>query len=175
MLLLSPGLRRWFLPSVALLATLVVWGAIRYPRLPDLIPGHIGIDGVDAWAERSFGSAFTPVLIYAGVTVVMAACAEMTLRITPRDELPVGAGPFAGGLPPSPPHRPGSRASARRMARALLVLNACIGLSFLAGCAALWHTAPGQEPPVWLPPAALGPLLVGTVLTVAAALTGRKR
>lgn len=61
------------------------------------------------------------------------------------------------------------------MARALLVLNACIGLSFLAGCAALWHTTPGQEPPVWLPPAALGPLLVGTVLTVAAALTGRKR
>ncbi|MCF6525019.1 DUF1648 domain-containing protein [Streptomyces sp. JJ36] len=165
----SPPYRLWLLADVALLVTLTVWGVVRYPRLPDRIPEHIGIDGVDAWTDRSIGSAFVLVFLYAGVTVLMILCTEMTLRITPRDELPPGK--VASSLV----NRPGSRASARRTARALLVLNTCIGLSFLVGCGVLWRSAPEPEVPVWVFVAMLVPILAGTAVTVAAALRDRKR
>ncbi|MFF9867567.1 DUF1648 domain-containing protein [Streptomyces sp. NPDC013953] len=164
----------WLLPNAVLLATLVVWGAIRYPHLPDRIPDHIGVDGVDAWTGRSIGSAFVLVFLYAGVTALITACAEMTLRRAPRDEPPGEAGPHPGRVPSSPADRPGDRASARRSARALLVLNACIGASFLFGCGVLWRSTPDPEVPAWLFAALLLPPLAGTALTVAAAMSGRK-
>ncbi|MCX4824594.1 DUF1648 domain-containing protein [Streptomyces sp. NBC_01142] len=176
-MVLSPPFRLWLLPNVALLATLAIWGAIRYPRLPDRIPKHFGIDGVDAWADRSIGGAFVLVFLYAGVTVLITACAELMLRMTARNELPDRAAvPFAGRqMPPSLVNRPGSRASARRTARALLVLNVCIGISFLVGCGVLWRSMPEQEVTGWLIAAMIVPPLAGTLLTVAAAVSDQKR
>ncbi|REK84653.1 DUF1648 domain-containing protein [Streptomyces inhibens] len=172
----SSPIRLWLLPSAVLLGTLAIWGTLRYPHLPDRIPKHIGIDGVDAWTNRSIGSAFMLVFVYAGVTALVTACAELTLRVTPRAELPGGgATPFAGGLvPPSALKRPASRTSARRTARALLLLNACVGISLLVGCGTLWRSAPEQEVPGLLFAAMIVPILVGTALTVGVTVRDRK-
>ncbi|MFI1422850.1 DUF1648 domain-containing protein [Streptomyces sp. NPDC020731] len=172
----SPAVRLWLLPNALLLAAMGVWGAVRYPRLPERIPEHIGAGGVDAWTDRSIGSAFVLVFVYAGMTVLMTGSAELALRMTPRDELPDADRPsLAAGLSASVLNRPGSRASARRIARALLLLNTCIGVSLLVGCGILWRSTPDPDVPGRLFAAMLLPLLAGTVLTVAAALADRKR
>ncbi|GAA2242891.1 hypothetical protein GCM10010145_06540 [Streptomyces ruber] len=166
----SAPVRLWLLPSAVLLAALTVWGALRYPHLPDRIPEHIGPAEVDAWTDRSIGSAFLLVLLYAGLTVLMAGSAELALRMTPRDELPETT-----GLSSSLVNRPATRASARRTARALLLLNACIGVSFAVGCGVLWRSTPDPDVPAWLPVAALVPIVVGAVPTIVVAMRDRKR
>lgn len=177
MVLFSSSVRLWLLPNAVLLVVLSAWGALRYPHLPGRIPKHIGVDGVDAWTDRSIGSAFVLVFVYAGVTVLMAGCAELTLRLTPRDELSsANAAPFAVARAASSLlDRPGSRASAHRIARALLLLDTCIGISFLAGCGMLWRSTPDPNAPAWLLAAMILPLLAGTAVAVAAAVSDRKR
>ena len=177
MVLFSSSVRLWLLPNAVLLVALSTWGAFRYPDLPGRIPKHIGVDGVDAWTDKSIGSAFVLVFVYAGLTVLMAGCAELTLRLTPRDESSHGAAaPFAAAQAASfLVNRPGSRVSARRVARALLLLNTCIGFSFLAGCGMLWRSTPDPNVPAWFLVAMTLPLLVGTAVTVAAAVSDRKR
>ncbi|MFJ9469062.1 DUF1648 domain-containing protein [Streptomyces caniferus] len=132
---------------------------------------------MDAYTDRSIGSAFVLVFVYAGVTVLMACCAELTLRLTPRDELSnATAAPFAAAQATSSLlNRPGSRASARRMARALWLLNACIGISFLAGCGMLWRSTPDPNVPAWFLVPLILPLLAGIAVTVAAAVSDRRR
>ena len=177
MVLFSSSVRLWLLPNAVLLVVLSAWGAFRYPDLPGRIPKHIGVDGVDAWTDKSIGSAFVLVFVYAGLTVLMAGCAELTLRLTPRDELsdattaPLAAAQAASFLV----NRPGSRVSARRVARALLLLNTCIGISLLGGCGMLWRSTPDPNVPAWFLVAMTLPLLVGTAVTVAAAVSDRKR
>ncbi|MFF9063278.1 DUF1648 domain-containing protein [Streptomyces sp. NPDC014882] len=171
-----PSVRLWLLPNVVLLAAMGVWGAMRYSHLPERIPKHIGTDGVDAWTDRSIGSAFVLVFVYAGMTVLTTAGAELALRTTPRDELPdTGEASFAAGMSSSLLDRPGSRASAHRIARALLLFDMLIGVSLLMGCGILWRSTPDRDVPPWLLAAMLLPLLAGTALTVAAALGDRKR
>ncbi|CAM5609880.1 hypothetical protein SANTM175S_01425 [Streptomyces antimycoticus] len=113
MLLFSPSVRLWLLPNVLLLVALSTWGALRYPHLPGRIPKHIGANEIDAWTDKTIGSAFVLVFVYAGVTVLMAGSAELTLRLTPRDELSnVTATPFATARATSSLlNRPGSRDS----------------------------------------------------------------
>lgn len=173
----SPPVRVWLLPDVVLLAVLAAWGGIRYPHLPERIPKHIGVGGVDAWTDRSIGSAFVLVFVYAGVTVLMVGCAELVLRTTPRDELPPAkTAPFAASWATSSLlNRPASRASALRIARALLLLDTCVGVSFLAGCGMLWRATPDPGVPAWLFVAMTVPLVAGTALTIAAAVSDRKQ
>ncbi|MYU51063.1 DUF1648 domain-containing protein [Streptomyces celluloflavus] len=168
-MVMSSSVRLWLAPSAVLITVLTLWGVLRYPHLPDRIPKHIGSDGVDAWTDRSVGSAFVLVFVYAGVTLLLTGIAELTLRAARRAELPDGgAAPFADGLlPPSSSKRPLTRASALRNARALLVLNACIGISLLVGCGMLWRSAPVQEVSGWLFAAMLVPIVAGTAVTVA--------
>lgn len=170
----SAPVRLWLLPNAALLAALVLWGIVRYPHLPSRIPQHIGIDGVDAWTDPSIGSAFAPVFVYIGATVLLTACAELTLRVTPHAELPKKAAPFGNELMRSSLNRPRTRASALRTARALLVLNACTGISLLIGSGVLWRSTAAREVPSWLFAAMVLPLLAGTAVTVAAAVRDRR-
>ncbi|WP_320778759.1 DUF1648 domain-containing protein [Streptomyces sp. CRN 30] len=167
----SASVRLWLLPNAVLLAALAVWGVIRYSHLPERIPQHIGTGGVDAWTDRSIGGAFSLVFLYAGLTVLMIGSAELSLRMTPRDELPK----TTTGLSSSLVNRPASRESARRTARALLLLNASIGISFAVGCGVLWRSTPDPDVPAWLPVALLAPIVLGTVPTIVAALRDRKR
>ena len=174
-MVLSPGIRLWLLPSVVLLVVLGAWGAIRYPSLPDRIPRHVGSGGVDAWADRSIGSAFLLVFLYAGVTVLMTATTELVLRITPKSELEPTGSPFARSASELLLNRPATRASARRIARALLTLNACVGLSFLASCGVQWRGTPDPDVPGWLFAAVIAPIAAGTVLVLAVALYDRAK
>lgn len=170
----SAPVRLWLLPNAVLLAALSLWGVVRYPHLPDRIPQHIGIGGVDAWTDRSVGSAFVLVFVFIGVTGLLTACAELTLRVTPHSELSDRAASFAPALVRSSLNRPRTRASALWMARALLVLNTCTGISLMIGCGVLWRSAPEQEVPGWLFTAMIVPILVGTAVTVASAVRDRK-
>ncbi|MEU6394377.1 DUF1648 domain-containing protein [Streptomyces sp. NPDC046939] len=173
-MVLSTPYRLWFLPSVVLLAVMGIWGTARYDDLPERIPQHIGTGGVDAWTGRSVANAFALVFLYVGVTALTAASAELVLRTTPRDELDEQHAVF-GTRSASVLNRPASRAAARRMARALLVLNACIGLSLLVGCGIMWRTTPDPDVPRWLLVVLITPLIVGTAVTAAAAVTPRRR
>ncbi|MEU9523736.1 DUF1648 domain-containing protein, partial [Streptomyces sp. NPDC048224] len=176
-MVLSSSVRLWLLPNAVLLAVLAIWGAIRYPHLPGRIPKHIGLDGVDAWADKSVGSALGLVFVYAGVTLLMVGSAELTLRVTPRDELTnPDAAPYAvTPAASSSLNRPASRASARRIARALLQLNTCIGISFSAGCWMLWRSTPDADEPTWVFAAMLLPFLVGGAVTLAACIADRRQ
>ncbi|MFE3775425.1 DUF1648 domain-containing protein [Streptomyces sp. NPDC059122] len=170
----SRPVRLWLLPNAALLAVLPLWGILRYPHLPSRIPQHLGSDGVDAWTERSIGSAFALVFVYIGVTVLLTACAELALRVTPQAELSREAASFGHGVASSSLNRPRTRASALGTARALLVLNACTGISLLIGCGVLWRSTADREVPGWLFAAMLLPLIAGTAGTVAAAIRDRR-
>ncbi|KAA6214275.1 DUF1648 domain-containing protein [Streptomyces albofaciens JCM 4342] len=176
MAIFSSPIRPWLLPSAVLLAAQTIWGALRYPHLPGRIPWHIGSGAVDTWADKSVGSAFILVFVYAGVTVVTAGSAELTLRVTPRDELTAANTPFAAARAASSLiNRPASRASARRIARAVLLLNACIGTSLLMGCGLFWRSTPDPNVPVGLLAAMLVPVLIGTAVVIGAAARDRKR
>ncbi|GGS19902.1 hypothetical protein AB0E75_00890 [Streptomyces griseoviridis] len=53
-LVFSSPSRAWPLPGAVPTVALTVWGVLRYPRLPERLPRHIGAEGVDAWtASRS--------------------------------------------------------------------------------------------------------------------------
>lgn len=172
----SSSMRWWVLPNVVLLAGMATWGVLRYPDLPGRIPKHIGPGGVDAWAQTSVGSALGLVFVFAGMTLLMVGCAELTLRVTPRGELRPDAAPYA--VTPAAAsllNRPADRASARRLARSLLLLNACVGLSFLAGCWTLWRSVPDADVPPWVFAAMLLPLLAGIGATLAAAVADQRR
>lgn len=135
------------MPSLLTLGAMAVWGAVRYPELPDRVPLHIGPDGVDAWTGKTFWSVFVPVLTYAGITLVVVGCAALTARITPLDEMPEPRdGRPAGGLS----SRPASAVSARRTARSLLVLNAGLGVGLVPLCWVQWRTSETADVPVWL-------------------------
>lgn len=169
----STPVRLWLLPNAVLLVALTLWGIVSYPHLPSRIPQHIGTDGVDAWTDRSIGSAFLLVFVYLGVTVLLIACAELTLRVTPHAELPKETTPFGNGLVRSSLNRPRTRASALRTARALLVLDGCTGISLAIGCGVMWRSTADQEVPGWLFAAVVLPLFAGTALTVVAAVRDR--
>ncbi|WP_030413341.1 DUF1648 domain-containing protein [Streptomyces sp. NRRL S-1448] len=171
----SASVRLWQLPNAALLVAMVLWGVLRYPHLPHRIPQHFGVDGVDAWTDRSIGSAFGPVFVFIGATVLLTACAELTLRVTPQSELPDDAtAPFAPAPARSSLNRPRTRASALSIARTLLVLNTCTGISLAIGCGVLWRSAPEQHVSGWLFTAMIVPILVGTALTIVSAVRDRK-
>ncbi|UKY47865.1 DUF1648 domain-containing protein [Streptomyces inhibens] len=171
----SAPVRLWLFPNAVLLAALSLWGLARYPHLPHRLPQHISVDGVDAWTDRSIGSAFVLVFVFIGATVLLTACAELTLRVTPHSELPDDtAAPFAPSLARSSVNRPRTRASALWIARALLVLNTCTGISLAIGCAVLWRSAPERQVSGWLFTAMIVPILVGTAVTLASAVRDRK-
>ncbi|GAA2497254.1 hypothetical protein [Streptomyces gobitricini] len=54
-----------------------------------------------------------------------------------------------------------------------MMLNACIGLSFLVGCGVLWRSLPERDVPGWMFAAMMSPIIAGTVLVVAAAVRDR--
>ncbi|AXK34878.1 DUF1648 domain-containing protein [Streptomyces armeniacus] len=163
----------WLIPSIVLLAGMAVWGAVVYPELPDEVPRHIGTGGVDAWTPKSFGAAFMIVFVYAGLTVVDAACAAAIVRTVPENELPSGGERWAAALPRAG-NRPYSAASALRLARALLVMNALLGVLFLTFCAVLWRTERTASVPGWTMAVDLVLVVVAVAPVFAAALRDRR-
>ncbi|MFO7262207.1 MAG: DUF1648 domain-containing protein [bacterium] len=67
--------------NLALLAALLVGSALAYPRLPDRIPGHFGLDGTPTrWVETSPASWFLLPLIALGLNLLLYAMAALATR-----------------------------------------------------------------------------------------------
>lgn len=158
----SGPLWSWLTPSLLLLGAMAVWGVLRYPELPDRVPEHIGSDRVDAWTATTVWAAFVPVFVYAGITVVLSGCAALSAHVKPLDELP-GAADRRSGAANALTNRPASAASARRTARALLIMNALCGAALLPLCWIQWRTPQTADVPGWLLPATLVLFLLGLV------------
>ncbi|NSC20992.1 DUF1648 domain-containing protein [Streptomyces albus subsp. chlorinus] len=160
----------WLVPGLLTLAGLVAWGIVVYPRLPPQVPQHFGSDGVDAYADKSVGSVFLPVLVHAGALALVAGTAYATLRVTPASEL--GPGRRAFGLV----NRPSTREGARRIAKAQLFLGFCLGLTMAGSCKLMWDTAPHRRGAATAGPLVLvlAPLAVGTLAVLGAALWDRR-
>ncbi|MCC9742274.1 DUF1648 domain-containing protein [Streptomyces sp. MNU89] len=160
----------WLLPGLVVLLGTTIWGIAVYSGLPERLPQHFGPDGVDAWAEKSVAAAFVPVFVQAGVMVTMAGTAAAILRVRTREEA-AAAGP--GSAWASLVNRPGSRASALRVAKATLFLGFCTGLTTAAACAVMWRPEARTDVPVLLLPAALLPVLAGTAVLIVVAVRDR--
>ncbi|MBO8188329.1 DUF1648 domain-containing protein [Streptomyces spirodelae] len=167
----------WLAPGLLILVGLLVWGVVVYPDLPAKVPQHIGSDGVDRYGDKSVGTVFLPVFVHAGTLALLAGTAYATLRMTPTSEL--GAEQRTSSLV----NRPRDRASARRIARLLLILGFCLGLTMTVTCTVMWSTTPpkqGEELTGKLVLALL-PVALGTLALLVTALrdrvggAGRKR
>lgn len=156
----------WSLPSVAILIAMGTWGTMVYSDLPELVPRHIGPNGVDAWSRKSVGSAFVPLFLYVGVTMLMVGTAVGIARTTPDSELP-------RDRPPGVVNRPATRSSATRLAKSVLVLNTALGMALLPLCAIQWRTTQTPEVSWWPLPVALGLITAGSVPLIVAGLRDR--
>ncbi|MEO3749162.1 DUF1648 domain-containing protein [Streptomyces sp. B6B3] len=148
----------WLAPNLSLLGAMAVWGVARYPNLPDRVPQHVGPEGVDAWTDRSVGSAFLPVFVFAGLTVIFVACAAGAARVTPLDALPEPSDAW-GRAAAATRGRPATAASARRLARALLMANIGFGVALLPLCWLQWRGTATTDVPGWILPVTLGVFL----------------
>ncbi|MEO3839738.1 DUF1648 domain-containing protein [Streptomyces sp. B22F1] len=146
------------MPSLVLLGAMVVWGTVRYPQLPDRVPEHIGPGGVDAWTDKSVGTVFLPVFVYAAVTVVVVACAVGAARVTPLDEMPQPRDRW-GRAASVMGSRPATAASAQRLIRALGMMNAVLGAAFLPPCWVQFRATQTAGVPGWVLPVTLAVLL----------------
>lgn len=152
----------WLTPSLLLLGAMTAWGTVRYPDLPGRVPLHMGPEGVDAWTAKTVGTAFVPVFVYAGLTLVLGGCAALANRITPRDRMPE-PGNRRSGAATALTNRPASAASARRTARSLLVMNALFGAGLLPLCWVQWRSPETAAVPAWVMPCTLALFLLGLV------------
>ncbi|MCC3282448.1 DUF1648 domain-containing protein [Arthrobacter caoxuetaonis] len=80
--------RAAWLPHVAaavLLLSCFAYGATVYGSLPESVPVHWGLDGPDAWEEKSVGTVFLPLLVASGTTVLLAFISAVAPAMTPAD------------------------------------------------------------------------------------------
>ncbi|MDJ1133108.1 DUF1648 domain-containing protein [Streptomyces iconiensis] len=163
----------WLAAGLVILAGLTVWGVVAYPDLPDRVPQHMGSGGVDEWADKTVGSVFLPVFVYAGTLAVMAATTVLTLRVRPTSEL------APGEQVSSLINRPSTPAGALLLARAQMLLACGVGAGLAGACTAMWSTTPQKDADSpWTLPLTLAPIALGTFAVLGAALkdksTGRK-
>jgi uncharacterized membrane protein len=144
----------WAIPALALLAATIVIGIVRYPHLPAHLATHYGASGhADAFARTSIASAFSVVFVQAALTLFTIGAAWLWMRSRP-------------DLDPRRPTQDarGHRVWTGRMARATLVLVACLNVTFFLIDWAVWQ---GSALPAL---ATLLPTLAGVVVLIGVAL-----
>ncbi|GAB3455890.1 DUF5808 domain-containing protein [Kineococcus endophyticus] len=113
----------WYVLAAALVLATAAFGWTRYDTLPDPFPTHWDGDGrPDAFAARSVWSAFGPLLVAVGLTVLLAALASLVRR-TPLRPRAGDADPLARPL------------ATERAAQSLLGVVALLGAGLV--CAVL--------------------------------------
>lgn len=71
----------WYAAALAVTAGAAALGVVLYPGLPARVPTHFDGAGLpDAFAARSVGSVFAPLLVAAGLTVALFATAHAVRR-----------------------------------------------------------------------------------------------
>jgi uncharacterized membrane protein len=144
----------WALPALLVLAATVVLGVLRYPGMPATLVLHFNGSGApDRTAVKSVASAFSVVFLQAVLTAGFLALSYVMPRLK-------------ADLDPARPK--GSAEQHRRfaagMARALLLMAACLNVSLAIASWQMWRaTTWGSPVPVILPTllGAVGLLLFG--------------
>jgi uncharacterized membrane protein len=118
----------WALPALAIVVITLALGIWRFPALPATLALHYGADGTpDRFGAKSIWSAFGPVVVQWAVTALLLGLAAVSGRF--RADLDIEA-------------LEQSVAQHRRMVgmlqRTLLVLAACVALTFLGASALVW-------------------------------------
>jgi uncharacterized membrane protein len=150
----------WAVPALVLLAAAIAAGVVQYPHLPATLPIHFDASGrANGFAPKSIVAAFGVVFVQVVVTLVTIGAAWVWLRSRPDLD----------------PGRPADdarwhRAWTGRMARATLVLVACLNVTFFLIDWSVWRGSV-------LPALATSlPVLVGVGVPIVVALrTVRER
>ena len=77
----------WLLHVVALLSLglCLVDGALIYGSLPDIVPVHWGLNGPDAWEDKSFGTVFMGPLVALGSVALLALVSAAAPAFSPEE------------------------------------------------------------------------------------------
>ncbi|GAB79379.1 Uncharacterized membrane protein [Austwickia chelonae] len=79
----------WHAAAALILAGTAAYGATTYDSMPAAVVTHTGMDGPDSWADKSFWSVFSPLLLGAALAGMMLAFAVPLAR-RPLPPLPAG-------------------------------------------------------------------------------------
>ncbi|WP_017625501.1 DUF1648 domain-containing protein, partial [Nocardiopsis chromatogenes] len=161
-------------PAALLLLGQVVVGAAVYPRLPGELPVHFSGPGtITATAATGPLTAFGPVLVGAGVLLLLAFSAVLVLRTVPKDRL--ADFPDADRTPLAAlVDRPADRADAVTGARSVLLTAGIVQGVFALVCAAVWFPE-RVGASAWFFPAVLVLCLASALPVIAARLLRRSR
>ena len=122
----------WALPALVVAGATLALGLWRYPALPAILPLHYGADGLpDRYAAKSIWSAFGLVLVQWATIALLLILAAASGRF--RADLDIEA------LERSVARH---RRTVGALQRATLFLAACVALTFLGICAAIWGLIP---------------------------------
>jgi uncharacterized membrane protein len=149
----------WAVPAVLVPALTAVLAAVEYPSMPSRLPMHYGTSGAaDRFADKSIGTAFTPVFIQLAFTGLLLLLTWLTIR-------------SKAELDPAQPAASASRYRrfVVRTTGAVLLMGACVNLGILAAGWQTWHGDRSSSLAL-----VLAPITVGLLIVVATALrTGR--
>ena len=122
----------WRYPALVIAGATLALGLWRYPALPATLLFHYGADGLpDRYAAKSIWSAFGLVLVQWATIALLLILATFSGRF--RADLDIEA------LERSIAQH---RRTAGALQRASLLLAACVALTFLGVCAAIWGLIP---------------------------------
>lgn len=122
----------WALPALVIVGATLALGLWRYPSLPATLPLHYGADGLaDRYAAKSAWSAFGLVIVQWAVTALLLILTAVSEHF--RADLDIEA------LERSVAQH---RRTVGALQRALLFLAACVAMTFLGVCAAIWGLIP---------------------------------
>ena len=146
----------WALPAALIVAGTAVFGAVRYPHLPDRLAAHYDGSGhPTSYTDKTFASAFAPVAVQLAVVTLIVALT----RVTTRGKTTLDA---------QDPHAADrQRRFVAAMARCLLLFAAATGLTLSLAALETWNVLGSTG---WFPAVMLLPTALATIGLVAVAL-----
>lgn len=169
-----PYPKAYLAPAVALLSGQVIVGAAVYPRLPEELPMHFSGPGtITATAATGPLTAFGPVLVGAGVLLLLAFSAVLVLRTVPEDRL-ADFPDVERAATAAMVNRPADRDDAVVGAKSVLVTAGVVQAVFALVCAAVWFPA-RVGASAWFFPAVLVLCLASALPVILARLLKRSR
>ncbi|MFD0639473.1 DUF1648 domain-containing protein [Catenulispora yoronensis] len=139
----------WSLPAVLVVAATAVFGAVRYPDMPDRLVTHYDASGhPTSYADKSFGSAFALVAVQIAITALIVVLTRVTVR-------------GKANLDVQDPHAAErQRRFVAIMSRCLLLFAAATALTLAVTALTTWDVIGSTG---WTPVLLLAPVAIATV------------
>ncbi|NUP46862.1 MAG: DUF1648 domain-containing protein [Catenulispora sp.] len=146
----------WGLPAAVIVVGTAVFGAIRYPHLPDRLAQHYNTSGhPTSYTDKTFVSAFAPVGAQLAVVALMVALTWITFH-------------GKATLDAQDPHAADrQRRFVAVMSRCLLLFAAAVGLTMFFAALATWNVLGSTG---WFPVILLAPAMLATLGLIVVAL-----